>query len=282
MTSDEMHMIRYIEELSLNAWPSYRIELYDGWLIRFSHNYTYRTNSVEQVGPSAIPIPEKIRYCEQIYRDFGTPAHFKINPLIDPSFDRMLEDRGYGIRHVTEVMTADLSRVTIMNPVRSEYEFENRLGLPSCIHYNNETSVLLSPDVTDEWIHGLFHLNGTTDPTLRRIVPSMYRAIPKKTLCASIEIDGRIVATGLGIRDRDYVGVYAIYVSPGCRRRHYAKAICSTILREGRNLGASRAYLQVVKGNINARSLYLSLGFTDHYTYWFRSRNTQDLANEKA
>ena len=64
------HDIKYIEELSLNAWPSHMIELYDGWLIRFSHNYTYRTNSVEQVGASTIPVEEKIAYCEEIYRKF--------------------------------------------------------------------------------------------------------------------------------------------------------------------------------------------------------------------
>lgn len=50
--------MKLIEEISLNAWPSHKIELYDGWLIRFSHNYTYRTNSVEQVGDSLIPIEE--------------------------------------------------------------------------------------------------------------------------------------------------------------------------------------------------------------------------------
>ena len=52
--------IKLIEELSLNAWPSHKIELYDGWLIRFSHNYSHRTNSVEQVGVSLLPVQEKI------------------------------------------------------------------------------------------------------------------------------------------------------------------------------------------------------------------------------
>ncbi len=27
--------MKLIEEISLNAWPSHKIELYDGWLIRF-------------------------------------------------------------------------------------------------------------------------------------------------------------------------------------------------------------------------------------------------------
>lgn len=58
MQKDAAYM-KLIEEISLNAWPSHKIELYDGWLIRFSHNYTYRTNSVEQVGDSLIPIEEK-------------------------------------------------------------------------------------------------------------------------------------------------------------------------------------------------------------------------------
>ncbi len=128
--------------------------------------------------------------------------------------------------------------------------------------------------VTDEWIKGLFALNGTSDPALRRIVPKMYAAIPKKTIAASVEIDGRMVASGLGIRDRDWVGIYAVYVSPSCWSRGYARAVCSTILREAGGLGAKRAYLQVASSNQKARSLYESLGFSDFYSYWFRSKET--------
>ena len=276
----EQDNMKYVEELSLNAWPSHKIELYDGWLIRFSHNYTYRTNSVEQVGASTIPAEEKIAYCESVYRSMGTPCNFKINPLLPPSFDAMLADRGYHIRHVTEVMTGDTASMRLMEPVSSEYEFENRLGLPTFVNYPGDFTVLLQSSITDEWIQGIFHLNGTCDPTLRRIVPSMFKAIPKETIVASVEVDGRMVASGLGIRDRDYVGLYAVYVSPSCRRRHYARAICSTILREARQRGAARAYLQVVKGNITAKSLYLSLGFQDYYTYWFRSLDVSRAASE--
>lgn len=264
--------IQYLEEVSLNAWPSYMIELYDGWLIRFSYNYSYRTNSVEQVGISTIPVEEKIAYCEAVYDHFSSPCSFKIQPLLDPSFDHRLSQRGYDVRHITEVMTADLNDVSLLREEQREYIFENRLNLPTLVHYAGGLTVELNAVVTDEWIHGLFHLNGTSEPNLRRIVPSMYAAIPKETIAASIEIDGRIVATGLGIRDRDYIGIYAIYVSPSCWRRGYARAICSTILKEARLQGARYAYLQVVKGNTAAKKLYQSLGFQDFYTYWFRSK----------
>lgn len=265
--------IKLIEELSLNAWPSHKIELYDGWLIRFSHNYTYRTNSVEQVGASSISVDEKIEYCESVYRNFRTPVSFKINPLIDPSFDAFLAKRGYTVRHRTDVMLLELDD-TNFHPyprIAEEYEFYGRnSGLPSWIDYPNDTIVSLRDTITDEWIQGLFRLNGTVNPILRRIVPSMYKAIPKETIVASVEQDGRMVASGLGILDRGYLGLYAIYVEPGCRRRKYARSICSAILTEGRKRGCQHSYLQVVSGNANARALYESLGYRDFYTYWFR------------
>ncbi len=263
--------IKYMEEISLNAWPSYRIELYDGWLLRYSHNYTYRTNSVEQIGNSTIPVGEKIAYCEEIYRALHSPTNFKIHPLLDPSFDALLEDRGYRVRHTTEVMTTDIRDVNLMKADSREFLFENRLHLPTLVHYDNDITVELKAYVTDEWLMGLFSLNGTSDPTLRRIVPKMYAAIPKQTIVASIELDGRIVATGLAIRDREWAGIYAVYVSPSCQKRGYARAVCSTLLREARELGAVKAYLQVVRGNDKAKALYQSLGFEDFYTYWFRS-----------
>ena len=272
----DRNSIRYLEEISLNAWPSHKSELYDGWIIRYSHNYTYRTNSVEQVGESAIPIEDKLLFCENAYRHHGTPASFKINPLTDPAFDKMLEDRGYEIKHVTEVMTGELDKMHPITPVEEEYEFENRLGMPSCMRYSlggDDVSVLIQPLITDEWIAGVFHLNGTTEPLLRRIVPAMFKAIPKKTIVCSIEIDGHMVASGLGICDREFVGIYAIYVSPSCRRRGYAKAIVSSLLLEGGRQGASKAYLQVVKNNKVAKRLYTELGFEDFYSYWFRSKD---------
>ena len=269
---DEAYM-KLIEEISLNAWPSHKIELYDGWLIRFSHNYTYRTNSVEQVGASSIPVEEKIAYCEAMYANFHTPANFKINPLLDPSFDCLLAEKGYDIRHATEVMTMPMDQFHPYDAVSAEYEYYGRnSGLPSFIEYPDSTIVQLRDRITDDWITSLFRLNGTTNPTLRRIVPSMFKAIPKETIVAFIEIDGRTVASGLGILDRGHIGLYAVYVDASCRHKNFARAICSAILSEAEKKGAKHAYLQVVQGNTAAKHLYETLGYRDFYTYWFRSK----------
>lgn len=265
--------IKLIEEISLNAWPSHKIELYDGWLIRFSHNYTHRTNSVTQVGASTVPVEEKIAYCEKIYENYHTPAIFKISPLLEESFDQLLADKGYEVQHTTEVMTMDFCDFNSYPSVSAEYEYYGRnSGLPSFVAYPNDIIVLLQDRITDDWVNSLFRLNGTTNPTLRRIVPSMFKAIPKETIVASIEIDGRMVASGLGIMDRGHVGLYAIYVDASCRHKNLGRSICSTILTEARKKGAEHAYLQVVQGNTYAKQLYSSLGFKDLYTYWFRAK----------
>ncbi len=268
---EDANRIRGLEELSLNAWPSHKQELYDGWLIRFSHNYTHRTNCVEQIAESRLPVEEKISYCESVYRSLFTPVIFKISPLLYPGFDSMLEERGYRKEHVNETMVMEEENFRPWEPTDVEYEFYGRnSGLPSITGYPGGIIVQLRDRITEDWIDGLFRLNGTTNPTLLRIVPSMYHAIPKETIAAKVEMNGRMVATGLGILDRGYAGIYAMYVDPGMRGKHLGKAILSTLLIEAAKKGYKKAYLQCVKGNNTAKSLYESTGFRAMYSCWFR------------
>lgn len=241
--------IKIIEDLSLNAWPSYQMELYDGWILRFSHFYTHRTNSVEQFGTSSLPLREKIPHCEAVYRRWDTPAIFKISPLVSKDFDYILENRNYEIQHTTNVMVLDLENAVLDAPT---------------------DSVIISQSIQREWIDSLLALNGTTNAIHKSIVPTMYNAIAKDTICVSIQNQGSIIGTGLGILDRDYVGVYAINVREDYRKKGLARSLCTCILEEGIKKGAKKAYLQVVAGNDPAFLLYQSLGFKSLYTYWFR------------
>jgi len=45
--------IKQIEDMSLNAWPSHKMELYDGWILRFSYFYTHsqQCGTVRQFHP---------------------------------------------------------------------------------------------------------------------------------------------------------------------------------------------------------------------------------------
>ena len=237
-------IIKEIEDMSLNAWPSHKMELYDGWILRFSYFYTHRTNSVEQFGTSTLSWREKVSFCEAEYARLGSPAIFKISPLVSPNFDYLLENRNYEIQHTTNVMAASLDGADLSAPC---------------------DLVTLTDDIPDIWIESLFDLKGTINPVHRAVVPSMYHAIVKDTVCASIWSNGKIIATGLGILDRNYIGLYAIHVREDFRHKGYARQICTALLKEGKKKGATKAYLQVVEGNTPA-----SLGLHYLYTYWFR------------
>ncbi len=151
--------IKQIEDMSLNAWPSHKMELYDGWILRFSYFYTHRTNSVEQFGNSTLTWREKIPYCESVYKRLGTPAVFKISPLVSPDFDYVLENRGYAIQHTTNVMAMSMNAAHLDTPY------------PDVTFYNN---------IPSEWIESLFNQKNTINPIHRKVVPSMYQAISKK------------------------------------------------------------------------------------------------------
>ena len=241
--------IKQIEDLSLNAWPSHKMELYDGWILRFSYFYTHRTNSVEQFADSALPWSVKIPYCEREYHRLGSAAVFKISPLVSPNFDFMLENRGYRIEHTTVTMSMELADANLQVPVEE---------------------ISLLEGIPEEWIFSLFSLKNTTNAMHRKVVPSMYQAIPKETICACVKKNGLICATGLGILDREYIGIYAIHVREDLRRQGYARQLCTVLLTEGRKHGADKAYLQVVDGNLAARRLYEALGFRARYVCWFR------------
>ena len=154
--------------MSLNAWPSHKMELYDGWILRFSYFYTHRTNSVEQFGNSTLTWREKIPYCESVYKRLGTPAVFKISPLVSPEFDYVLENRGYAIQHTTNVMAMSMNAARLDTPY------------PDVTFYNN---------IPSEWIESLFNIKNTINPIHRKVVPSMYQAILKETICACIRIE---------------------------------------------------------------------------------------------
>ena len=78
-----------------------------------------------------------------------------------------------------------------------------------------------------------------------------------------------IISTGLGILDRDYIGIYAIHVRETYRRRHIASDVVTALMTYGRKRGAEKAYLQVISDNEPAIDLYRSLGFTKLYDYRF-------------
>ena len=267
----DLSVIQKIEDLSLNAWPSYRLQFYDGWVLRYSAFYTHRTNCVEQIAAPSLPYIDKIEYCEDIYRKWHTPCIFKQSPLTDPLLTQMLSERGYITEHSTEVMTMSLdsfSKEDLPPGTMPEGEIPGGvsvLPLPAFPGY----TIRIAPRTDTLWLDSFFDLKGNISAKHIRIVPQMYAAVPKDEIAILLLKDGKVCGTGLGILDRDAIGVYAVHIAPGERRKGLAGLIVRTILTFGKDEGASSAYLQAVSENMAARLLYEKIGFENTYSSSF-------------
>lgn len=242
-------MIKCIEELSLRAWPAYEEQIYDGWVLRFAEGYTKRANSVNPLYVSAVGLAEKIAYCEKAYAERGLPAVFRLTAESTPAeLDRALEARGYVRLDETSVRILSLGRG------------------------HAKGQIAYFTHVRDAWLNAFARCSGTGDANTVEKLARILRRIPGETIFAHCKEAGRIVACGLGVLDRGYLGCFDIAVDHAYRNRGYGRRIMEGLLKEGAARGAETAYLQVVAGNRPAERLYDSLGFIESYRYWYRKK----------
>src|SRR5690349_7380385 len=124
--------IRFLEELSLNAWPSPQTVYDDGWVLRFGEGYTRRANSVNPLYATFSVLDEHIRRAEQWYRAHKQDAIFKMTPLALPkALDQVLIRRGYHEEATSSVQTMDL----------------NQIATPDSSH-----KIVIASELSDEWL----------------------------------------------------------------------------------------------------------------------------------
>ena len=240
-------MIRGIEELSLNAWPSLQTMVDDGWVLRFADGYTRRANSVNPLYPAAKDVGEKIEACERIYQDKGLNAVFKITPAVYPeNLDTILAARGYTVNAQTSVQILNLNNQTL-----------------------STSGAVPAEKLTDEWLRAFWEMSGTK-PQYHAVHRQMLSNIIPATCFASIHQNNQVIACGLGVCQGQFIGLYDIVTHSNFRRQGHGVQLIQNILAWGQAQGAQTAYLQVMLNNPPALRLYEKLGFNESYQYWYR------------
>ena len=248
-----------IEEIMMNAFPPLRREIYDGWMLRFSGGYTYRANCICPLYPSGYyPLEEKIYHCETRYKQARLPVIFKMSHIVPAPLDDILAKNGYPIVKYVDVLYRHLSGWQYERPEKDNYP------------------VFVTGSMEDEWLEGVNRLIGIPTDILADIQKQIFRRIQPPYLCVSIKDGNRVIATGLGVLERGYIGLYAIHVDPSYRRQGLALRLCSEIIEQGRRHGAVKAHLQVRHGNRGAFLLYNKLSMEKVYTHWFRMKQFED------
>jgi len=248
----ERKEIALYEELQSNAFPALQTVFYDGWSIRFGGGFTYRVNCANPMYPEALSAAEKIAYTEKLYRDSGlSMAIVKLHEGMEPEQLRAcgaeLDTLGYGTERDGNIFVCPLET----------------------FHGTPKAGVLIADVMEEEWLDGFLTMNGTADAQ-REAAVQMLKNIHYPIAAASIMEGGRMIACGLGVIERGYVGLYDIYVDAACRRRGLGSDICTAIMNYGKENDCHTAYLQVLSDNVGARALYRGLGYRETYEYWFR------------
>lgn len=249
-------MIRKLEELAMNAWPSLQTKLYDGWVLRFSDGYTRRANSVSPIYESIISLGEKIDFCEREYGRLNLPTLFKVTAESKPrELDSELEKRGYRKENETALRIFDLN-------LYEEQEFKE---------------VVFEDKFRDEWLKGFFCCYNISEEHIKVAAKNILNNITGTVIVLSKQVDGKIVGCGYGAIERECIGIFDIVVHKDFRGKGYGKDIINGILKAAVEKNVKLAYLQVSSGNVVAEKLYDNIGFKEVYKYWYRKLENKQI-----
>ncbi len=241
--------IRFFEELSINAWPALQTSYDDGWVMRVAGGYTRRANCVNPLYPAADDLTAKVERAEAWYRSRGQDTVFKLTEQAQPAgLDDLLIGRGYqeaSRSHVKQRSLAD-------------------------VQAPDERPVSFASSVSAEWLTAFCRMHSYDLTYYLPLMTAMLERLVPQACFASMQQDGQIVAVGIGVIDRGYIGLYDMVTDRAYRGRGLARQLILSLLRWGKSNGAENAYLMVASTNEPAIRLYSALGYQQMYSYWYR------------
>ncbi len=241
--------IRDLELLASYCWPAREIVNYKGWIIHWDEGVTWRANSVlPDRWDSKIDVEQVIDYVVDLYNEKETPPAFKISPASQPKgLDELLEEKGFEQRMVTHVQTAPIEEVSCHSPRVPVDLFK----------------------ITDDSLDLLMYQSKREKKAIEVRREIIHRISGDKNI-ARVMMHGNIAGIGLGVVERDWLGLFSIRTLPEFRRRGIGWSINCALAMWGEDHGAKRVFLQVEAENAPALALYGSMGFKTMYTYWYR------------
>jgi ribosomal protein S18 acetylase RimI-like enzyme len=239
-------LVADLESRLVNAWPAFEVAVVEGWLLRSASGYSKRANSASPLVPGADLDDSLVRHIIGRFERQGIRPAFRLTGLEAPGVEERLARAGLVDFEPTLCMVADLAGDEDLEP-----------------------AVQIERTPSPAWIRAAAEAYGG-DKADRDILGMIVGRIREETAFATLVLDDRPVAWGLGVAERGFLGLYDIVVAPDLRGLGLGRQVVRALMAWGRERGAGRAYLQVREANAVARSLYASLGFADAYRYTHR------------
>ncbi|NIL39873.1 GNAT family N-acetyltransferase [Salinispora arenicola] len=240
-----------LEHAADEAWPAPTRAGLGDWLLRSADGWTGRANSALPVGDPDRPLPAAIDAVQRWYAGLGRPALVNTPLPLSAPVSAELDARGWTSGPPALVQTVPLAALP---PAPAD-----SAGAPP---------VELTTAPSTDWLAVAASCKGDLPAAARHVLT----AVPQVRF-AQVTLGGRLVAIGRGTVTgaNRWLGLSLIEVAPEARRRGLARQVVRALARWGAAVGAANAFLQVEQRNIEAVTLYRTLGFTTHHTYRTRT-----------
>ncbi len=246
--------IRLIEELAANAWRPEIEQHAGGWRFRYTGGESRRVNSV---WPNQLPdnpdLNVMLARVEDFYHRCGTFPRYQMCPAALPTnLSETLADQGYIFSAHTAVKTSSLD--SLLAATRAP-----------------ELEISASSSLTEDWFAAYTTASGYKAESLP-IRRGILNRIGPPANFVLLKQNGQAVATGLGVVERGWLGVFCVVTFPEYRRQGLASSIMQVLAAWGLSQGGSHIYLQVMENNPPALALYDRLGFEYLYQYSYAEK----------
>lgn len=245
-----------LEAIMAQGWPPLERARLGDWVLRAAAGFTGRANSVLPLGSPGVALSEAVDHCEGWYEERGLrrlfalfgPAGFAVQ---DDPLGRELLTRSYEPFSSAAVMTAPTRAL----PAETPHPRGGQVRLES----------VPSPQWWDAW--AATQDDRTNDVTAQGSAARAVLTGSPEQLFASLEVDGGIVGIARVAFTRGWAGVFALHVAPEHRRTAVAGQLMGAAADAARSRGIRSLYMQVLKTNTPAQTLYEQLGFSIHHEY---------------
>lgn len=236
--------VRFCEEITFNSWPALATLYVDGWLARFAHGVTGRSNSLNALNPGGTSLDDIIGTAAPYYAERGLPMMLRLTPLCPAGTREALIAKGWRTEKDSHVFRAPLADNLKLDP-----------------------AVTIAPSSNEQWREQYIRANPRFNRDHIGTIAAIHAAIIPRTGFALLIEDGEIRALGLAVVERGAVSLHEIATMGEVRGRGIGRRLVGSLLAWGWQQGARQAILQVQGDNEPAIRLYQSLGFSRFYDY---------------
>ncbi len=243
-----------LEAIAARGWRAEQTSELGGWLLRANAGFTGRANSVLPLGSPGRPLADALDAARIWYAARELPLMFQVPVHARRLLDSELAERGWRASPDVHVMAARLQTLIAADAA----------GLRD--HPRPIAEVIDHPE--DAWFAR--YRDGASASRAARGLLTRHETAGFACVRLDAGHGARVVAVGRGTVDEHWLGVTAVEVEPGMRRRGLAQAVMRALWAWGIDRGAVRSHLEVSVDNEPATALYRRLGYWVHHDYHYR------------